>query len=162
MMFMGSLFSFCWERVFALTRTFSWQNSVCFCPASFCAPRSNSPAIPGISWLPRFAFQSPWWKGYLLGGDILSRTKVLEGLVGLHRTIQLQLLWHYWLGHRLGLPWYWIVRLGNEQRSFCHFEDCILDCFVDYDDYSISSKEFLPKVIDIMIICIKFTHSSPF
>ena len=23
---------------------------------------------------------------------------VLEGLVGLHRTIQLQLLWHYWLG----------------------------------------------------------------
>ena len=28
---------------------------------------------------------------------------VLEGLVGLHRTIQLQLLLHYWLGHRLGL-----------------------------------------------------------
>ena len=29
---------------------------------------------------------------------------LLEGLVGLHRTIQLQLLQHYWLGHRLGLP----------------------------------------------------------
>ena len=28
---------------------------------------------------------------------------VLEGLVGLHRTVQLQLLQHYWLGHRLGL-----------------------------------------------------------
>ena len=28
---------------------------------------------------------------------------VLEGLVGLHRTIQLQLLQHWWLGHRLGL-----------------------------------------------------------
>ena len=27
---------------------------------------------------------------------------VLEGLVGLHRTIQLQLLQHYWLGHWLG------------------------------------------------------------
>ena len=26
---------------------------------------------------------------------------VLKGLVGLHRTIQLQLLQHYWLGHRL-------------------------------------------------------------
>ena len=26
---------------------------------------------------------------------------VLEGLVGLHRTVQLQLLQHYWLGHRL-------------------------------------------------------------
>ena len=28
---------------------------------------------------------------------------VLEGLGGLYRTIQLQLLQHYWLGHRLGL-----------------------------------------------------------
>jgi len=28
---------------------------------------------------------------------------VLEGLVGLHRAIQLQLLQHYWSGHRLGL-----------------------------------------------------------
>ena len=29
---------------------------------------------------------------------------VLEGLVGLHRTVQLQLLQHYWSRHRLGLP----------------------------------------------------------
>ena len=27
---------------------------------------------------------------------------VLKGLVGLHRTVQFQLLQHYWLGHRLG------------------------------------------------------------
>ena len=26
----------------------------------------------------------------------------------------------------LGLPWYWMVCLGNEQRSFCHFWDFIL------------------------------------
>ena len=50
---------------------------------------------------------------------------VLEQLVGLHRTIQLQLLQHYWLGHRLGLLWYWMVCLGNEQRSFCCFWDCL-------------------------------------
>ena len=29
---------------------------------------------------------------------------------------------------------------------------CILDYFVDYDGYSISSKEFLPTVADIMVI----------
>ena len=29
---------------------------------------------------------------------------------------------------------------------------CILDSFVDYDDYSISSKGFSPTVIDIMVI----------
>ena len=45
-----------------------------------------------------------WWKGYLF------LVLVLEGVVGLHRTIQLQLLQHHWLGYRLkvilnSLPW---------------------------------------------------------
>ena len=62
-------------------------------------------------------FSSLWWKGHFFQG------LVLEGVVGLHRTVQL--LHHYWLGHRLGLQWYWMVCLGNEQRSFCHFWDCI-------------------------------------
>ena len=48
---------------------------------------------------------------------------VLKGLVGLHRTVQL--LQHHWLGHRLGLLWYWMFCLGNKQRSFCQFWDCI-------------------------------------
>ena len=39
---------------------------------------------------------------------------------------------------------------------------CILGSFVDYDGYSISSKGFLPTVVDIMVIWVKFTHSSPF
>ena len=65
-------------------------------------------------------YSSPlWWKGPILG------VLVLEGLLGLHRTIQLQLLQHYWSGHRLGLLWYWMVCLGNEQRSFCYFSGCI-------------------------------------
>ena len=80
--------------------------------------------------------------------------------IGLHRTIQLQLLQHYWLGHRLGLPWYWMVCLGNEQRSFCIFWDCIqvlhFRLFVDHDGYSISSKGFLPTVVDTMVIWVKF------
>ena len=38
---------------------------------------------------------------------------------------------------------------------------CILDSFVDYH-FSISSKGFLPMVADIMVIWVKFTHSSPF
>ena len=31
-------------------------------------------------------------------------------------------------------------------------EYCISDSFVDYDGYSISSKGFLPVVVDIMVI----------
>ena len=39
---------------------------------------------------------------------------------------------------------------------------CILDPFVDLDGHSISSEEFLPAVVDIMVILVKFTLSSPF
>ena len=39
---------------------------------------------------------------------------------------------------------------------------CISDSFVDHDGYSISSKGFLPTVVDIKVIWVKFTHSSPF
>ena len=57
--------------------------------------------------------------------DIFVWVLVLEGLIGLHRTIQLLLFQHYWLEHRLGLLWYWMVCLWYEQRSFCHFWHCI-------------------------------------
>ena len=57
-----------------------------------------------------FLHSSPlWWKGHLFW------VLVLKGLVGLYRTVQVQLLQHYWLGHRLGLLWYWMVCLGNKQ-----------------------------------------------
>ena len=57
--------------------------------------------------------------------DIFWGVLVLEDLVGLHRNVQLQLLQRYWLGHRLGLLWYWMVCLGSEQISFCCFWNCI-------------------------------------
>ena len=49
----------------------------------------------------------------------------LPSPVGLHRTIQLELLQHYWLGHGLALLWYCMVCLGNKWRLFCRFWDCI-------------------------------------
>ena len=77
---------------------------------------------------------------------------VLEGLAGLHRTVQVQPLEHYLLGHRLGLLWYWMVCLGNEQRSFCHFWNCTqilpfrLSCWL----WGLLHffKGFLPTVVD--------------
>ena len=42
-----------------------------------------------------------------------SKLAAAEGLVGHHRTVQLQFLCHYWSGHRLGLLWYWTVCLVN-------------------------------------------------
>ena len=81
---------------------------------------------------------------------------VLKGLIGLHRTVQHQLLQHYWLGHRLGLLWYWMVCLGNEQIILSFFEIAskyrISGSFVDHNGYSISSRGFLPTVLELFIL----------
>ena len=81
---------------------------------------------------------------------------VLKGLVGLHRTVQLQLLQCYWLG--IDLDYCDIERFAletNRDHSVI-FEIapkyCILDFVVDYEGYSISSEGFLPTVVDITVI----------
>ena len=71
---------------------------------------------------------------------------ILEGHVGLHRTVQLQLLQHSWLGHRLGLLLCLMVCLGNKQitLSFLRlhsFKYCISDSFVDGDGYGLFLQE---------------------
>ena len=61
---------------------------------------------------------------------------VLEGFVGLYRTIELQLLQHYWLGNRFGLLLEWLTLDMNRNHSVV-FEIAskyfILDAFVDYE-----------------------------
>ena len=74
----------------------------------------------------------------------------LEGLVGLHATIQIQLLQHYWLGIDLDYcDFEWFALEMNRDHSVI-FEIatkyCISDSFVDYEGYSLFSKEFLPTV----------------
>ena len=52
-----------------------------------------------------------------------------------------------------GLSWKWteIIVVFEIVPKYC-----ISDSFVDYDGYYISSKGFLPTVLDIMVIWIKF------
>ena len=45
-----------------MTSTFSWQNSISLCPASFRTPRPNLPVPAGVSQLPTFALKSPIMK----------------------------------------------------------------------------------------------------
>ena len=81
---------------------------------------------------------------------------VLEGLAGLHKTIQLQFF--SITGQGIDLDYCdieWFALEMNRDHSVV-FEIapkyCISDSFVDYDGYSISSKEFLPTVVDKMVI----------
>ena len=59
----------------------------------------------------------------------------------------------------------WFVLETNRDHSAV-FETAskyfISDSSVDYNGYSVSSKGFLPTVVDMMVIRVKFTHSSPF
>ena len=81
---------------------------------------------------------------------------VLKGLVGLHRTVQLQLLQRYWLVHRLNyhdIEWFALeMNRGHSVVLGISSKYCISDSLVDYESYSISSKGFLPRVGDIMFI----------
>ena len=79
---------------------------------------------------------------------------VLEGLVGLHRTIQLQLLQHYWSDLDYRDTECFALKTNREHSVVFEITSKyrISDSFVDYDSYSISSKGFLPTVVDIMVI----------
>ena len=81
---------------------------------------------------------------------------VLEGLVGLHRTVHFQIF--SITGWGIDFDYYeieWFASETNRVHSVV-FEIapkyCISDSFVDYEGYSISSKGFLPTVVDIMVV----------
>ena len=81
---------------------------------------------------------------------------VLEGLVGLHRTIQLQVFsitgWGIDLDYCV-IEWFALETNRDHSVVFeIASKYCISDSFVDHDGYSISSQGFLPTVVDIMVI----------
>ena len=67
--------------------------------------------------------------------DVFFGVLVLKGLVGLHRTVQLQLLQHYWSGHRLGyrdIEWFALeMKRDHSVISEIASKYCISDSFVD-------------------------------
>ena len=91
---------------------------------------------------------------------------VLEGLVGLHRTVGFSFfgisVWGIDLDY---CDSEWFALESNRDHSVIFgiaSKYCIFDSFVYYEGYSISSKGFLPTLVDIMVIWIKFTLSCPF
>ena len=90
----------------------------------------------------------------------------LEGLVGLHRTINFTFFsitgWGIDLDN-CDNEWYVLQRYRDHSVLFeITSKYCISDSFVDHDDYSISSEGFLPAIVAIMVISVKLAHSSPF
>ena len=70
---------------------------------------------------------------------------VLEGLVGLHETIQFQLLQLYWFFIDLDycdIEWF-ALEMNRDHSVIFEIASkyCISDSFLHYDGYSISSKK---------------------
>ena len=81
---------------------------------------------------------------------------VVKGVVGLHRTVQLQLLQRYCWDIDLDycdIGWF-ALEMNRAHSVIFEIASkyCISDSFVDHDGYSISSEGFLPAVVDIMVI----------
>ena len=81
---------------------------------------------------------------------------VLEGLVGLHRTVSFSFFSITGQGIDLDycdIEWFALEMNRDHTAIFeTASKNCISDSFVDYDGSSISSKGFLPTVVDIMAI----------
>ena len=81
---------------------------------------------------------------------------VLKGLVGLHRTLHFSFFsvtgWGIDLDY-CDIDWFALEMNRDHSVVFeIASKYCILDSFVDHDGHSISSKGFLPTVVDIMVI----------
>ena len=80
----------------------------------------------------------------------------LEGLIGLPRTVSFSFFnvtgWGIDLDYR-DIEWFALEMNRDHSVVFeIASKYCISDSFVDHDGYSISSKGFLPAVVDMMFI----------
>ena len=126
--------------MFAITSAFSWQNSVSLCPA-------HSPFQGQIFLLLQVFLNflllcsSPLqWKGYLFS------VLVLKGLVSLHKTIQLLLLW-FWLIIKLVENNFDAIIMVENSKSFTiHNEEAEISpvMYSVHFSYSVVSNSLQP------------------
>ena len=151
-----------WQEVkksLSTTLFYYWTYSFCiWCLLYQWTPRPTLFLTPGISWLPTFAFQSPIMKRIYFQSVSSRRSSQSSQNRSTSASSALLFGAYTWITVILnGLPWRWTEII----LSFLRLHPSTAFWF-DYDGYSISSKGFLPAVVDIMVIWVKFTHSSPF
>ena len=125
----------------AMTSALSWQNSVGLCFLLY--SKAKFTCYSRYLFTSHFCILVPYSKK-----DIFFWVSVLESLAGHQRTIQLQLLVSCWGIDLDYCDIEWFALEMNRDYSVV-FEilpkHCILDSLIDYEGYSISSKESLPS-----------------
>ena len=114
----------------------------------------------GISWLHTFAFHSPVLKRTSFFHVSSRRSCRSSKNCSTSASSTLVIGAQTWITVILnGLPQKWTEVIMLFLKLFPSMAFWTL---LDYEGYSISSKGFLPIVVDIMVIWVKFIHSSPF
>ena len=134
-----------------MTSVFSWQNSISLCPVSFCTPRPNLPVNSRYFLTSYFCLLVPYNEKDVFFGSQFQ--KVLQVFIEPFKFSFFNIT-----GRGIDLEHCDIERFAlemNRDHSVI-FEIpskyCISDSSVDYEGYSISSKGFLPTLVDIMVI----------
>ena len=138
-----------------MTSVFPWQTSTKFCPASFWIPRPNLPVTPSIS--SYFCIPVPYNENYIsiyiyIYILVVSSRRSCRSSQNHLNSASSALLVRsqIWITVILnGLPWKRTVIMLLSLRLH---PSTAFQTLVDYDGYSISSKGFLPTVVDIMVI----------
>ena len=149
-----------------LTSVFSWQNSVSLYPASFGTARPNLLVIPGYLLTSSFCIPVPYYEKDIVCVCVYVCVCVSSRYYVFTESINLSFFSISCWGINLDYcDVEWFALEMNRDNSVV-FEIApkyyILDSFVGYEGYSISSKGFLSTVVEVMIIWIKFAHSCPF
>ena len=140
------------------------QNTISLCPASFCTPRTNLPVTQvALDFL--FCIPVPYDEK-----DFFSSFFLVLVLEDLDPFIIDPFNFSFFgiSGWSIELDYCdieWFTLDTNRVHSVIFKiapRYCISVSFVDYEGYSISSKGFLPSVVGIMVIRVKFTHFIPF
>ena len=136
-----------------MTSVFSWQNSISLYSALFHIPKPNLPVSPRqIYFLTSyFCILVPYdEKDIFLGCQFWNVLQVFIepfnfspfGITG----------WGVDLDYH-GIEWFALEMNRDHSVVFdIGPKNCIADSFVDYEGYSISSKGFLPIIVDLMVI----------
>ena len=136
-----------------MTSAFCWQNSVSICSGSFCTPKAKLACFSRYLLASYFCIPVPYDEKDIFFFFWCQFQKVLQGFRELFNFLFFGI--SGW-GIELNYCDIELLALEINRDHSVIFElvpkYCILDSSVAYECYSISSKGFLPTVVDIMFI----------
>ena len=154
-MFLCRFISWVVEKGVLLWPEGSLNKTVSLCPASFCTPRPNLPLFQVSLYFLHLLSNPTWWKAQLFLVLVL---EVLQVFIELVNFSFFSISGWGIYSNYCDAEWFTLEMNWDHSVIFeITRKDSISESFVNDEDYSISSKGFLPTVVDIMVIWIGYS-----